>query len=59
MKIYVTGDTHQENNSEKLSEENFVEQKELTKDDFVNCIVQIEKNANSRNIAINKPVLSL
>ena len=35
MKIYVTGDTHQENNSEKLSEENFVEQKELTKDDFV------------------------
>ena len=35
MKIYVTGDTQQENNSEKLSEENFVEQKELTKDDFV------------------------
>ncbi len=35
MKIYVTGDTHQENNSEKLSEENFIEQKELTKDDFV------------------------
>ena len=35
MKIYVTGDTHQNYNSDKLSEENFVEQKELTKDDFV------------------------
>ena len=40
MKIYVTGDTHQENNSEKLSKENFVEQKELTKDDFEYSLVK-------------------
>ena len=35
MKIYVTGDTHQEYNSSKLSKKCFPEQKELTKDDFV------------------------
>jgi len=35
MKIYVTGDTHQEHNSSKLSKKCFPEQKELTKDDFV------------------------
>ncbi len=35
MKIYVTGDTHQEYNSSKLSKKCFPEQRDLTKDDFV------------------------
>ena len=60
MKIYVTGDTHQEHNSSKLSKKCFPEQKELTKDDFVIVAGDFGYywNENSKSEFANRKILA-